>query len=346
MSATTSTGVALYGLGTVGTGLAEAIAARAADVNAGHGLEFALRHAVVRDLDRPRTAPIDHSILTADLGAPLEDAEVDVVVEVMGGLEPAGEIVRRAIAAGKDVVTANKALIAAQGPELEALAETYGVALRYEAAVGGAIPVLHALRGAFAANRITRISGIVNGTTNFILTRMSRDDVTFDEALATAQSLGYAEADPTADISGLDAAQKLVILARHAFGRWVPVDRVALEGIEHVTARDVADAKRSAGALKLVAEARLLDNGELELSVGPAVVPAGSPLSGIDDEMNAVLIEGDFAGPILLAGRGAGARPTASAVYADLVEVARLRAQRVRRVIFGHDATPEPWSGS
>ena len=340
------TGVALYGLGTVGTGLVEAIAGRKAELRARDGIELALRHAVVRDVERPRTELVERALLSADRAAPLEDADVDVVVEVMGGLDAAGDVVYRALDAGKDVVTANKALIADRGAELEALAEARGVALRYEAAVGGAIPVLHALRGALVANRISRVCGIVNGTTNFILTRMAKDDVAFEEALATAQELGFAEADPTADVSGLDAAQKLVILARHAFGCWLPARRVELEGIEHVTAQDVADAKRRGGALKLVAEARRLDDGEVTLRVGPTFVDAASPLFGIDDEMNAVLIEGDFAGPLLLAGRGAGARPTASAVYADLVEVARLRAGRTRRVIFGHDNDAESWRQS
>ncbi|HEY8485572.1 MAG TPA: homoserine dehydrogenase [Longimicrobiales bacterium] len=314
-------GVALYGVGVVGGGLAEIVAARRADLLGKHHLTLSFRHMVVRDLARPRPPAVDRSLLTTDLEAPLEDPGVSIVVEAMGGLEPAGTVIRRAIRAGKHVVTANKALIAVHGAELEALAAEHGVLLRYEASVAGAIPVLHALRGALVANRIDRVQGIVNGTTNYILTRMAEDGLDFESALRQAQELGFAEADPSADVSGLDSAHKLVILARHAFGRWSSLDDVTVCGITGVTREQLLDAAREGQALKLVAEARRVD-GEIQLRVGPTLVPADSPLARIRNEMNAVLIEGDFAGPLVFMGAGAGAFPTGSAVYADLVEVA------------------------
>lgn len=185
------------------------------------------------------------------------------------------------------------------------------------------LSVLHALRGALVANRITRIVGILNGTTNYILTRMAEDGIDLGQALERAQALGFAEADPSADVSGLDVAHKLVILARHGLGTWVGLDTVEVEGIEAVSAQDVADARDRGAALKLVAEARLADDGP-QLRVRPTLVPRNNPLSAVNDENNAVLVEGDFSGPLLFAGAGAGGRPTGSAVYADVVEIGRL----------------------
>jgi len=234
-----------------------------------------------------------------------------LVVEVMGGVDPACRVVRRALESGKHVVTANKALIAAHGASLEAIADAYGVALRYEAAVGGAIPVIHTLRGTLKGNRITRIRGILNGTTNFMLTRMSADGMSFDEALRDAQQRGFAEADPSADVSGLDTAQKLVILARHAFGYWVPVECVERMGIE-------AAKPQPGEIIKLIAEAVLTD-GNLRLRVGPQTLAPTDPMAHVNDENNVVLIEGDFAGSLTFIGRGAGALPTGSAVYDDIV---------------------------
>ena len=220
-------------------------------------------------------------------------------------------LVTAALARGKHVVTANKALIATHGASLEALADAYGVALRYEAAVGGAIPLIHTLRGTLKGNRITRIRGILNGTTNFILTRMSADGMPFEDALREAQRRGFAEADPSADVSGLDAAQKLVILVRHAFGSWVPVECVERTGIEDVR-------PERGEVFKLIAEAVLTD-GSLRLRVSPQRLASTDPMAHVNDENNAVLIEGDFAGSLTFIGRGAGALPTGSAVYDDIV---------------------------
>lgn len=318
-------GVALYGLGTVGGGLAEILAARSKELRNQHGLGLRVLHAVVRDAARPRLSVPEGARLTDDWRAPLWDPEVDVVVEVMGGTDRAATVVRQALTSGRSVVTANKALIAAEGEALERLASTTGAVLRYEAAVGGAIPILHVLRGALAANRISRVRGIVNGTTNFILTRMEESGLPLDEALDQARRLGYAEADATSDLSGLDSAQKLVILARHAFGRWLPVDRVRVEGIESVTPAILERARRRGARIKLIAEAVLDAAGEVSLRVAPLALPEDEPLAQVRDEMNAISIEGDFAGPLLFMGRGAGRHATGSAVVADLVEVALVR---------------------
>jgi homoserine dehydrogenase len=324
-------GVALYGLGNVGSGLVEILNARAEDLRNARHLNVDLRHVVVRDLARPRRVRPQCVELTRDWRAPLQDAQVDVVVEVMGGLDTAGAVVETALRSGKHVVTANKALIATRGEELESLAREGCAELRYEAAVGGAIPVLHALRGALVANRITRVRGILNGTTNFILTRMAEDRMSLPDALAKAQELGFAEADPSADISGLDAAQKLVILARHAFGRWIPLEAAHVDGIERLTPGDVDDARRRGNVVKLLAEATCGDDGAVTLRVGPVELPASDPLAQVRDEVNAVTLEGDFAGPLTFIGRGAGSRPTGSAVFADLVELALLHRSRWER---------------
>ncbi|HEX7090986.1 MAG TPA: homoserine dehydrogenase [Longimicrobiales bacterium] len=324
-------GVALYGLGNVGSGLVEILHARGQELCATRGVALELRHVVIRDPARPRRVRPRRVELSRDWRAPLDDAQVDVVVEAMGGLDTAGAVVETALRAGKHVVTANKALVAARGEELEALAREGCAELRYEAAVGGAIPVLHALRNALVANRITRVRGILNGTTNYILTRMAEDRLPLADALAKAQQLGFAEADPSADVSGLDAAQKLVILARHAFGRWIPLDAARIDGIERLTPGDVDDARRRGNVVKLVAEAACGDGGSVTLRVGPVEVPGSDPLAQVRDEVNAVTLEGDFAGPLTFIGRGAGSRPTGSAVFADLVELALLHRSRWER---------------
>lgn len=297
-------GVAIYGLGTVGSAAVEIMQ------SAGDG-RFKLRHVVVRDTSRSRSVSFDPALLTDDWCQPLQDPKVGLVVELMGGVDPACRVVRRALESGKHVVTANKALIAAHGASLEAIADAYGVALRYEAAVGGAIPLIHTLRGTLKGNRITRIRGILNGTTNFMLTRMSADGMSCDEALREAQHRGFAEADPSADVSGLDTAQKLVILVRHAFGYWVPVECVERTGMEQVR-------PETGAIIKLIAEAVLTD-GSLRLRVGPQQLAPSDPMAHVNDENNAVLIEGDFAGSLTFIGRGAGALPTGSAVYDDIV---------------------------
>jgi homoserine dehydrogenase len=320
-------GVAVYGLGTVGSAAVTIIQSGATELDTQYDLRLALRHAVVRDPGKSRACEVDPLLFTTDWSKPLDDPTVGIVVELMGGLEPAGAVVRRALKNGKHVVTANKALIASEGGALEAMAEAHGVTLRYEASVGGAIPLIHTLKGTLVGNRITRVAGILNGTTNFILTRMADDGVAFGAALADAQSRGFAEADPSADVSGLDAAQKLVILVRHAFGRWVPVECVERQGIERLTADDVIEARQAGDVIKLVAEA-VLTEGSMRLSVAPRRLPGSHALAQVRDEYNAVQIEGDFAGSLTFIGRGAGGHPTGSAVYDDLVAAARMASAR------------------
>lgn len=314
---------ALYGLGTVGGGLVDILRARRDALRRGEGLSLALRHIVVRDPERERSVSVDASLLTTDHDAPKADPDVSIVVEAMGGIEPAGTVVADALRAGRHVVTANKALIAARGEELEALARENGAMLRYEAAVGAAIPILHALPAVLAANRVTRVRGIINGSTNYVLTRMARDGLAREQALEIAGERGFLEADPSADLSGLDAAHKLVILARHAFGRWLDVADVDREGIEAVTAADIDDALRRGERIKLIADAARHGDDGLRLRVAPTALPEDSPLARVDDEVNAVELETDFAGTLVWTGSGAGAHPTGSAVYSDLVEAAR-----------------------
>jgi homoserine dehydrogenase len=326
---TRNVGVALYGCGIVGTAVAEIIDTRSEWLRARHGVTLSLRHIVVRDTERERAPVIDRTRLHALLDPALRDATVDIVVEAIGGTDTAGDIVRVALHQGKHVVTANKALLASHGRNLEELAARSGVLLRYEAAVGGAIPLLQTLRTALAGSRVTRMRGILNGTTNYILTRMHEDGLPFFRALAKTQALGFAEADPRADVTGVDAAQKIVILARHAFGAWTSPADVACRGIDHVSLKDISAAKEVGGTLKLIAEAVLAD-GRLSLSVQPRVLAADDPLAGVRNELNALEIESDYAGSLTLQGRGAGGQPTASAVYSDIVEAATSIGARSR----------------
>lgn len=311
-------GIALYGYGTVGSALARIITERAGWLFNTHGIVLSVRHVTIRDAERERVPSIADTLVTRDHKRALSDPDVNVVVELMGGTGPAFGVGYGALASGKHLVTANKAMIAAHGAELEAVAQRSGALLRYEGAVGGAIPVLRVLRTSFATDNIRRVRGIVNGTTNYILTRMSEDGLPFFRALAKASALGYAEADPSFDISGRDAAEKLVILARHAFGTWIPVSKVAIEGIERVSLSGIEAARTEGCVLKLIADARQTGHG-VNLSVRMEKVPLDDPLAGVRDELNAIQIDAENAGPVLLSGRGAGGLATASAVYGDLV---------------------------
>jgi homoserine dehydrogenase len=257
------------------------------------------------------------------------DPAIDVVVEVMGGSDgPALSLVRAALAAGKPVVTANKALLAVHGAELAAAAETSGAALAFEAAVAGGIPVIKALREGLSGNRISRVVGILNGTCNYILTDMRERGREFADVLAEAQKLGYAEADPSFDVDGIDAAHKLAILAALAFGRPVAFDAVHVEGIRGISALDIAFAGDLGYRIKLLGIARQSEAG-IDARVHPCMVPAAAPIALVDGVFNAVVAEGDFVGRVMLQGRGAGAGPTASAVVADLIDLARARTTPV-----------------
>ncbi len=319
--------VGLLGLGTVGTGTAQIL------------LDPAQRHPLVKDLeiarvgvrslDKPRQVGLSADLFTTDLEAIVTDPAIDIVVEVMGGLEPARSLILQAIAHGKHVVTANKAAIALYSDEIFAAAAEAGVYVLLEAAVGGGIPVIEPLKQSLCSNRIHAITGIINGTTNYILTRMKNEGGAFEDILADAQRLGYAEADPTADVDGWDAADKITILASLAYGGRVDRKAVYSEGIRNIAATDIAYADNLGFVIKLLAMAKRQPQQEnepeqLELRVHPTLVPKDHPLASVNDVYNAILVEGDPVGQVMFFGRGAGAGPTASAVVADMLNIAAL----------------------
>ena len=326
-------GIGLLGLGTVGAGVAAILATPAGR----HPLvgELELRRVAVRDLNRPRTVELAAELLCTDPEAVVDDPAVDIVVEVMGGLEPARSLILRAIAAGKPVVTANKAVIARYGEEIAAAAARSGVYVLIEAAVGGGIPIIEPLKQSLGANRIQRVSGIINGTTNYILSRMAAEGAPYADVLADAQRLGYAEADPAADVQGGDAADKIAILAGLAYGGPVPREAIPTEGIDQLDARDIAYAEQLGYVVKLLAVAQAMpseqampgDQAEqlLDVRVHPTLLPKAHPLAGVNGVNNAILVEGDPVGQVMFYGPGAGAGPTASAVVADILNIAGIR---------------------
>ncbi len=317
--------VGLAGLGTVGAGVLKLLRDNADVVSARAGRPIAVTAVSARDRARDRGVSVTGLRWYEDAVALASDPGVDVVVELIGGADGvARTLVESAIAARKPVVTANKAMLAVHGAELAAAAEAAGVPLGFEAAVAGGIPVIKAVREGLAGNRITRIAGILNGTCNYILTRMTTEGREFAEVLSDAQRLGYAEADPSFDIDGVDAAHKLAILAALAFGRPVAFQAVYVEGIRRVSALDVGFARELGYRIKLLGLARATEAG-IEARVHPCMVPESAPLARVDGVYNAVVAEGDFVGRLMLEGRGAGAGPTASAVVADLVDIARGR---------------------
>lgn len=318
--------IGLLGLGTVGTGTAQIL------------LSPAQRHPLVKDLDihrvgvrspnKARDIDLDPSLFTDDLKSIVTDPDIDIIVEVIGGIEPARTLVLAAIANGKHVVTANKALIARHSDEIFAAAEEAGVYVLLEAAVGGGIPVVEPLKQSLCANRITALMGIINGTTNYILTRMKNEGGDFNAILKDAQDLGYAEADPTADVDGLDAADKIAILASLAFGGRINLDEVYCEGIRTITADDIAYADRLGFVIKLLATAKRQSGpdepDQLEIRVHPTLVPISHPLSNVNGVFNAIFVQGEPVGQVMFYGPGAGSGPTASAVVSDILNIAAL----------------------
>ncbi len=316
--------VGLLGLGTVGAAVADLLVHRRDEITSRAGLAIHLERAAVAHPERPRDLALPDGVLAPDARTVVEDPAVDVVAELIGGIEPARTYIHTALARGKAVVTANKQLMSTRGNELRAAAAAAGVDLFFEGSVGGGIPVIKTIQEALAGNRIHQVMGIVNGTTNFILTRMAHDGVGFAEALAEAQRRGYAEADPSDDVDGHDAAAKLAILASVAFNSRVAGADVYREGIGHLTPQIIGYARELGYVVKLLAIARQVD-GAIEARVHPALLPAPHPLAAVVDEFNAVLIEGDPVGLVVLEGRGAGGGPTASAVVGDLIDAARNR---------------------
>lgn len=315
----------LLGLGTVGGGVATTLSRNAAEIARRAGQALTICHAAAKEYDADAIEGLDQiGKITDDAFAVVDDPEVEIVIELIGGYSPAKELALRAIANKKHLVTANKALIAAHGNEIFAAAREAGVAVAYEAAVAGGVPVIKALREGLAANRIQWAAGIINGTGNYILTEMRDKGRDFAAVLQEAQRLGYAEADPTFDVEGIDAAHKLTIMGSIAFGIPLQFDKTYVEGIGAVRQQDVADADELGYRIKHLGIARRVEAG-VELRVHPTLIPAKRLLANVEGVMNAVLVQGNAVGPTLYYGAGAGALPTASSVLADVIDVARAR---------------------
>ncbi|QJA05789.1 homoserine dehydrogenase [Thermosulfurimonas marina] len=315
-------GIGLLGLGTVGSGLVRLLEKNGEFLARKTGIRLRLRRILVRDPEKPRGVSVSRKLLTTDFEEILSDPGIQIVCELMGGLEPARTYILRALKAGKYVVTANKAVLSTYGPEVFAAAEARGVGLFFEAAVGGGVPIVKALRESLSANRIRRLTAIVNGTCNYILTRMTEEGLPFSEALREAQARGFAEADPQLDVSGADSAHKLAILATLAYGGFLPAEKVYTEGIETLEPLDIQFARELGLVPKLLAIGREED-GRVEVRVHPTLVPETHVLASVREAYNGFLLEGDFVGSVLLYGLGAGGEPTASAVAADLLDAAR-----------------------
>jgi homoserine dehydrogenase len=325
-------GIGIAGFGTVGGGALSILRLHAGDIEARLGARIVVRRIALRDLDKSRPVDVDRAVLTSRLADLIEDPEVAVLVELIGGTTEAYDLVRSALEHGKHVVTANKALLAERGDELFQLARRRGVDVYYEAAVCGGVPIIRTLREALASDRINALHGIVNGTTNFILTAMAEKGEPIEAALAEAQKLGYAEADPTLDVSGGDAAQKLCVLAQLAFGARLRPEEVLTEGIMALSPEDIRWGNEFGYALKLLAVARRCGpaqpgapraQDQIEARVHPAFIPAGSLLAGVRGAMNAVVLNSEALGPSMLYGQGAGAMPTGSAVVSDIIDLTR-----------------------
>ncbi|MEE2779973.1 MAG: homoserine dehydrogenase [Myxococcota bacterium] len=312
----------LLGCGTVGTGVARILAEHGEALSSRLGASLELGCVVVRDLTQTRDAAVPHHCLADDATAALEDPSIDLVVEVMGGTTVARDLVLQALRSGKPVVTANKALLAEHGDEIFRAARETGVDVLFEAAVGGGIPVIRALREGLASDKITSIHAIINGTSNYILSAMTQDGVPYEDALQDAQNKGFAEADPSMDVDGIDAAQKLSILISVGFERPCPYEAIPTTGISNVTAMDVAFARSFGHTIKPLAVAHL-EGGETRARVGPCLVPSSSTLANVQGANNAVRCHSNALGPLLLEGQGAGMMPTASAVVSDIVDTAR-----------------------
>ena len=321
MTETNTVRIAILGLGTVGGGVYQLFQAQKDSLEAKTGLKAEIAAILVRDRTKAREG-VDSALLTDNFDDILHDDTIDIVVEVMGGIEPARTYITESLTAGKNVVTANKDLMAVHGGELLDLAQEVGRDLLFEASVAGGIPIIRPMKQCLAGNRITEVMGIVNGTTNYILTQMDEAGMDFADALAMATELGYAEADPTADIEGYDAGRKLAILASIAFHSRVTFSDVYTEGISHVTAADIRYVRDMGSVIKLVATARETEKG-IEASVQPMLLPAHHPLASVKDVFNAIFVHGDAVGDTMFYGRGAGRFPTASACMGDIIDVMR-----------------------
>ncbi|MGP1569904.1 MAG: homoserine dehydrogenase [Eubacteriales bacterium] len=310
------------GFGTVGRGAYDILKMNAEKIKSQSDLTFETTKILVRNLDNPKLADIDKSLLTTDFKAVCESSDVDIVIEVLGGIEPAASYIKCALQNGKHVVSANKAAIAANLTELLDIANKNHVRFLFEASVGGGIPILTAIRNPLAANQFTRVEGILNGTTNYILTKMSKEGLSYETALKSAQELGFAEADPTADVEGIDAANKLSILIKLMFDKYIKPNEIPTTGISKVSVEDIKTATEKNHTIKLIACASV-ENGNLTYSVKPTSLPNEHPLTDISNEFNAIYLTGNAVGEVMLSGKGAGALPTGSAVCGDIIAIAK-----------------------
>ena len=317
-----SVNIGVLGCGNVGAALISLVTERADEIESRTGIALEVTRVAVRSLSKERDVQLPAKVFTTDPHEVVSDASVDLVVEVIGGIEPARELVLEALAAGKAVVTANKELLANHGAELYAASDEAGVDLLFEAAVAGGIPLVRPLRESLVGEDVSRVMGIVNGTTNYILTKMTEEGWSYAEALSEAQSLGYAERDPTADVEGYDAGAKAAIIATIAFGKKVVAGDVSHEGISTITSTDIDFATKLGYQIKLLAICDLLEDGSVAVRVHPTMVPDHHPLASVRDSFNAVFVEGDAVGDLMFFGRGAGGFPTASAVLGDVVDAA------------------------
>lgn len=315
-------GVGIVGFGTVGTGVAKILLNNAAVMSRRTGAPIELVRVADLDIERDRGVRLRPGLLTTDIKRVLTDPDIDIVIELIGGYDTAKRVILDAIASGKHVVTANKALLALHGEEIFEAATRNGVNVGFEASVGGGIPVIRALTEGLAGNTIESIYGIINGTSNYILSRMTREGHGFDEVLKDAQQAGYAESDPTFDVAGIDSAHKLAILVSLAYGTPVNVKEIYTEGITNITPTDIAYAKQFGCTIKLLGIAKLVD-GEIEARVHPTMLPSASPIAQVEDVYNAIQLVGDAVGDVVLYGRGAGSMPTGSAVVGDVIAIGR-----------------------
>jgi homoserine dehydrogenase len=325
-------GVGLLGLGTVGRGVYRILNDNKAGIEQKVGVPIVIKKILVRDTSKDRGMELNKGLLTTNISDLLDDPEIDIIVEVLGGVDQALEYALRALERGKSLVTANKDMVALHGKRLFEAADLNSRDLFFEASVAGGIPIIKPLKECLAANRITQLIGIINGTTNYMLSRMSKEGLGFQEALREAQSQGYAEADPSSDVEGYDAARKLTILASIAFNTRLRLDQVYVEGITRVTAEDIEYAANLNYVVKLLAIAREGSDG-VEVRVHPALLPKNHPLASVNDVYNAIFVTGDAVGDVMFYGRGAGELPTASAVVADVMNAARNLVRNVPGMI-------------
>ena len=328
--------IAVLGHGVVGSGVLEVLMTHKGSIARRADVEIKVKH--ILDLREFPGLPYSH-LFTKDFNVILNDPEVTVVVEVMGGLDPAFQYVKACLEHGKSVVTSNKELVAEKGAELLAIAKENNLNFLFEASVGGGVPIIRPISQCLAANEVGEIAGILNGTTNFILTKMIREHMSFADALQLAQQLGYAERDPSADVEGADACRKICILASLAYGTHVYPSQVHTEGITKITLEDVAYAEAWGGVIKLIGQVKMLESGKIHIGVCPMFVSRDSQLAGVDDVFNGILVRGDATGDVVFYGKGAGKLPTASAVVADVIDCVKHFAKR--KYLYWEDAKPD-----